>query len=162
MINFRTFESLGAKGPDTDPVYIREPQGKLRRTVAVKVWDKIGVGTSNIDERGVFCTDYIKTGECFEEAPLIILSGDDVKGTPLMDYVFKTGDEYAVAFGSASLYNHRNQPMAEWKINREKKTICFYALRDIEPGEEIFISYGKKYWRSRDISAETSPTLKQK
>ena len=161
MIDFRTFESLGPKGPDTEPVYIREPQGKLRRTAAVKVWDKIGVGTSNVDDRGVFCTDYIKTGECFEEAPLLIVTGEEVKGTSLMDYVFKFDEEkYAVAFGSASLYNHRNQPMAEWKIDRERKKICFYALRDIEPGEEIYISYGKKYWRSRNISAETSPTIK--
>jgi len=161
MINFRTFESLS--DPVSEPSYIREPQGKLRRTAAVKVWDKIGVGTSNVDERGVFCTDYIKTGECFEVAHLLIVPGSEVKGTTLMDYVFKINDdEYAVAFGSASMYNHRNQPSAEWKINREKKTISFFALRDIQPGEEIYISYGKKYWRSRDISAETSPTLNQK
>lgn len=160
-MNFKTFESLG-KIPD-DPVYLREPQGKLHRTASVKVWDKIGVGYSSIDSRGVFCVDYIKSGECFEETPIIILSADEVKETVLMDYAFKIGaSEYAIALGSGSLYNHRNQPMAKWKIDEARKVICFTALRDIEPGEEIFISYGKSYWKSRDISAKISPVSKNK
>jgi hypothetical protein len=162
MIDFRTFESLGdpKKDPVNSPVYMSEPQGKLRRTAAVKVWDKIGVGKSGIDTRGVYCVDYIKNGECFEEAPILIVPRDTVAGTPIMDYAFKIDDnEYAIAFGNASMYNHRNQPMAEWKIKPSDKKICFYALRDIEPGEEIFISYGKPYWNSRDISAKTSPVL---
>jgi uncharacterized protein len=160
-MNFKAFESLG-KIP-ADPVYIREPQGKLRRTASVKVWDKIGVGYSKIDERGVFCVDYIKSGECFEEAPVVILPAGEVKETALMDYTFKlNATEYALALGYGSLYNHRNQPMAEWKIDETRKTISFFALRDIEPGEEIFISYGKSYWKSRDISAKISPDSKNK
>lgn len=159
-MDFKAFESLGK--PPMDPVYIREPQGKLRRTASVKVWDKIGVGYSKIDERGVFCVDYIKSGECFEEAPVIILSPNEVKETSLMDYVFKlNSSEYALALGYGSIYNHRNQPMADWKIDETRKTISFFALRDVEPGEEIFISYGKSYWKSRDISAKISPDSKK-
>lgn len=160
-MDFKTFESLGPKGNPAQPDYIREPQGKLRRTASVKVWDKVGVGYSNIDERGVFCTDYIKNGEVFEVAPIIVVPADSIKGGTLMDYAFKisTG-EYAIALGNASLYNHRNQPAAEWKVDPVKKTISFIALRDIEPGEEIFISYGKDYWKSRDISAKVSPVSK--
>jgi hypothetical protein len=161
MIDFRTFEALGTPSKDepvNNPVYLREPSGKLRRTASVKVWDKVGVGLSGLKERGVFCTDYIKRGECFEIAPIITVQKDEVSGTSIMDYVFKISDStYAIAFGNASMYNHRNQPMAEWKLDPEKETISFYALRDIEPGEEIFVSYGKTYWKSRDISAETSP-----
>jgi len=160
----KTFESLGGdtkKEPVNSVVYISEPQGKLRRSASVKVWDKIGVGKSSVDAAGVFCVDYIKNGECFEVAPLLVIPKDQITGTVVMDYVFKLDDSlYAIAFGNASLYNHRNQPMADWKINTEKKTISFYALRDIEPGEEIFISYGKSYWKSRDISMETSPVQK--
>lgn len=164
MIDFRTFESLGndpKKEPVNSAIYIREPQGKLRRSAAVKVWDKIGVGKSSVDAYGVFCVDYIKNGECFEIAPLLVVPKDQISGTVVMDYVFKIDDTlYAIAFGNASLYNHRNQPMADWKIDAEKKTIAFHALRDIEPGEEIFISYGKSYWKSRDINMETSPVKK--
>ena len=163
MIDFKTFESVNdpLQNPVADPVYIREPQGKLRRTASVKVWDKVGVGFSSIDKRGVFCTDYIKKGEIFEVAPYIEVPASEVKETVLIDYVFKIGvDDYAVAFGNASLYNHRNQPSAEWRVDLEKRVINFIALHDIEPGEEIFISYGKTYWRSRDTSAKVSPSLK--
>lgn len=161
MIDFKAFESLGSSQPtDTNPVYIREPQGKLRRTASVKVWNKIGVGRSSIDSSGVFCVDYIQKGEVFEVAPVLVVPADEVKKTSLMDYVFKIDeDTYAVAFGNASLYNHRNQPMAEWKLNPEEKTITFTALRDIEPGEEIFITYGKKYWATRDVAMKTSPNI---
>jgi hypothetical protein len=163
MIDFKTFESLGnpKNEPVNNPVYIHEPQGKLRRSAAVKVWDKIGVGNAGSGERGVFCTDYIKNGECFEIAPILVVPKDQVSGTVIMDYVFKIDDTmYAIAFGNASMYNHRNQPMADWKIDPETKTIKFFASRDIEPGEEIFISYGKTYWKSRDVSMETSPVKK--
>jgi len=162
-MNFKMFEAINdpQKDPVNAPVYLNDSQGKLRRTASVKVWDKIGIGFSTIDSRGVFCVDYIKEREIFEIAPIIILSKDQIKGTELMDYAFKVSStEYAIAFGSASIYNHRNQPMATWKINTEKKTITFTALRDIEPGEEIFISYGKPYWNSREVSAKISPVTK--
>ena len=164
MIDFKTFEGQDpTKDAVAKPEYIREPQGKLRRTASVKVWDKIGVGISSVDKRGVFCTDYIQKNECFEICPIIIVPAEEVVETSIMDYVFKVNNnEYAIAFGNASIYNHRNQPMAEWKIDQEKKIISFIALRDIEPGEEIFVSYGKPYWNSRDVSAKTSPNINLK
>lgn len=161
MIDFTTFESLGSKtDTSTDPVYIREPQGRLRRTASVKVWDKIGVGKSSVDQKGVFCVDYIKKDEIFEIAHILIIPAETAKGSILIDYVFKINDDtYAIGFGNASIYNHRNQPMAEWKINQEAQTITYKAIRDIEPGEEVFVSYGKSYWNSRDVSAKSSPDM---
>lgn len=161
MINFATFESLGAKtGPSTDPIYIHEPQGKLRRTAAVKVWNKIGVGKSDVHDKGVFCVDYIKKDEIFEVAPILIIPSEIPKGNTLIDYVFKIDDDTcAIAFGYASIYNHRNMPMCSYKISEEAATITFTALRDIIPGEEIFSSYGKNYWNTRDISAKSSPDM---
>jgi SET domain-containing protein len=157
MIDFRTFESMGKP---VEPEYLREPQGMMKRSAAVKVWDKIGVGNSKISGKGVFCVDYIKEGEIFEIAPLLMVPIDEVRNTTLMDYVFKINDEtYAVAFGNVSLYNHRNQPSAKWKIDEEKQQIILSAVRDIEPGEEVFISYGKRYWQTRDVSAKTSPNI---
>lgn len=163
--NFKAFESLGAdkKISSSDPIYIHEPQGKLRRSAAVKVWDKVGVGKSTISERGMFCVDYIKRDEVFEIAPIIVVPAELVKANILIDYAFKINEnEYAIAFGYASLYNHRNQPNAEWKIEPLKGVIQFTAMRDIQPGEEIFISYGKTYWNTRDVSARTSPVSNTK
>lgn len=162
MIDFRTFESLGSsdKNPVNKPEYLREPQGKLRRSAAVKVYDKIGVGNSSIADKGVFAVDHIEEGEVVEVAPLLLVKKSDVQNTPVMDYVFKiTDDQYAIAFGYASMYNHRNQPSVTWKIDEDKKEIKFTAIRDIASGEEIFISYGKAYWQTRDISAKVSPNV---
>ena len=161
-MNFKTFESLGPKGVPTDPVYIREPQGKLRRSADVKVWSKVGVGKSDVADRGVFAVDVIEKGETFEVAPVLIVDAEHVKESPFIDYAFKIDDgKYAIAFGNVSLYNHRNQPSATWKLDPLKGTIALTALRDIQPGEEIFISYGKAYWKTRDVSMETSPTQEQ-
>ena len=161
--NFKTFESLGSsdKNVVNDPVYIHEPQGKLRRSAAVKIWDKVGVGKSTVSDRGMFCVDYIKKDEVFEIAPILIVPAELVKANILIDYAFKISEsEYAIAFGYASMYNHRNQPNAEWRLDIEKEVITFTAIRDIEPGEEVFVSYGKAYWNTRDVSARTSPVQK--
>lgn len=172
MIDFRTFESSINELDKEDvkkflqqekPSPIMEPQGLLNRTASVKIYDKIAIGYTSTVERGVFAVNYISKGECFEVAPIIVVPSNEVIGTALIDYAFKINDsQYAIAFGCASLYNHQNQPMAEWKLDPERKTISFFALRDISPSEEIYISYGKSYWNSRDISAKVSPKLNKK
>ena len=51
-MDFKTFEGQDPiKDPVSKPEYLREPQGKLRRTASVKVWDKIGVGVSSVDKK---------------------------------------------------------------------------------------------------------------
>lgn len=142
-----------------DPVYIRDPQGKLRRSADVKVWSKVGVGKSDVADRGVFAVDVIESGETIEVAPFLEVPAEYVKNTPLIDYAFKIDEgKYALAFGNVSLYNHRNQPSATWKLDLLKGTVAIIALRAIQPGEEIFISYGKAYWKTRNVSMEKSPT----
>lgn len=159
MIDFRTFEAQGLGVPATSE-YLTEPQGALRRSAAVKVWDKIGVGNSKIAGKGVFCVEPIKSDECFEVASILLLPYSEVQKTTMMDYVFKVEESlYAIAFGNVSLYNHRNQPTARWSIDVDTQTITLKANRDILPGEEIFISYGKKYWQTREISAKKSPSI---
>ena len=159
--NFTTFESLaGIKQPASDLSYYAEPQGLLRRTASVKVWDKIGIGRSSIDGWGVFAVDHINKGEIFEIAPLLMVAKSSAKNTELINYVFKMdNDQYALALGYASLYNHRNQPMANWKLDAETSTIAFTASRNILPGEEIFVSYGKDYWKSRGESPTADAKL---
>ena len=162
--DFTTFESLaGIKHPASDLSYYAEPQGLLRRTASVKVWSKIGIGRSSIDGWGVFAVDHIEKGEVFEVAPLLFIPKSTAKDTELIDYVFKIDDtQYALALGYASLYNHRNQPMANWKLDAETATITFTASRGILPGEEIFVSYGKDYWKSRGESPTADAKLTTK
>lgn len=42
--------------------------------------------------------------------------------------------------------NHSDEPNAFLVVSSRWKTARFEALRDIEPGEEIFFDYGEDYW----------------
>lgn len=148
---FKTFESKS-----DELKYYADAQGLLRRTAAVKTWNKIGIGKSDVSSWGVFAVDYIEKGEIIEIAPLLIVEKATAKSESLIDYVFKLeNDRYALGLGFASLYNHRNQPIAAWNINEQNNTITFTAIRDIMPSEEIFVSYGKNYWKSRGITPKS-------
>jgi SET domain-containing protein len=146
MINFKIFEAnLAAEGP----AMMQEPQGLLRKSAAVKRWENIGVGKSG-DSVGVFALDDIKDNDTIEECHVILVPIDEVKGTVLMDYMFKiNGTLYALAMGNGSIYNHRNQPNARWEYDEKKQLVRFVSVRPIKSGEEIYISYGKDYFSSR-------------
>jgi SET domain-containing protein len=148
----RQFEPTD-KAPVNRVEYIADPAESLRSIGRVRRFDKVGYGKSKVSNRGVYATDDIAKGEVIEEAPFIKMDVTAVKGTPLMDYVMKVDDNsYAFPLGYGGIYNHRNQPMADWRIDPIEEIIRFVAVRDIKKGEEIFISYGTNYWSSRNIN----------
>jgi hypothetical protein len=55
-----------------------------------------------------------------------------------------------IAFGYCSMYNHMDDPNAEWTI-LNKNQIQIVALKQIQKGEEIFISYGPDYFKDRGM-----------
>ncbi len=64
-------------------------------------------------------------------------------------------EEQVLAMGCGGIYNHSNNPNAYWYSNNEKRTFCFFALRDIEIGEEIFTFYGDdSYWSDGRTNTE--------
>ena len=157
MIDFKTFESI--KESEESEVKVHHG-GLLRKSPVVKNWDKIGVGKSQVEGLGVWAIEPFVDNEIVEEAPAIILSKNDIAGNKMIDYAFKVDDSvYAIALGSGCLYNHRNQPNVRWHYNPDKQTIVFRATRAIEPGEELFISYGKDYFKTRDISMKGDVNL---
>lgn len=98
---------------------------------------------------GCFASDRIIKGEIFEECHLIKVD------CGFLDYSFNW-PRYEPKFqvlplGYGCIYNHSNQPNANWDPHPNIDMIfCFYALRDIEKGEEIFTYYGdSKYWEVR-------------
>lgn len=49
----------------------------------------------------------------------------------------------AVIFGLGSMFNHSTQHQnVGWKRDLDRQLIVYCALRDIEEGEELCISYG--------------------
>lgn len=114
--------------------------------------------------RGVFCKQFIAKGEIIETAPLIVLPAADhptATSSQLCDYFFNFNKEehtLALVLGFGSLYNHATRNNAVYTLDRENKTMEYYALEDIPPGTEICINYsgeyGKEYkewFEARDI-----------
>jgi SET domain-containing protein len=97
--------------------------------------------------RGVFATQRIPAGRLIEEAPVIAVPNREIAyldNITLQDYYFLWGPDQqdaAVALGACSLCNHSFDPNCQYIRRPEVETICFVALRDIEPGEEVTINY---------------------
>lgn len=49
--------------------------------------------------------------------------------------------------GYGSIYNHSNHNNAEWVWHDD--TLIISAIKHINKGDEIFVSYGDKYWNAR-------------
>jgi SET domain-containing protein len=113
---------------------------------------KIVIKKSSIHGYGVFASQNIKMGEVIEETPLLLMMGRGEVSSCMIDYRFNypKSIEYtnqAVAWGYGSLYNHSNQANADWRDNFDNQTFEFYATKDINEGEEIFLYYGGvDYW----------------
>lgn len=108
--------------------------------------------------RSVFTSETIVEDRIFLCENLIILSPKDTRlarTTHLNDYLFDFPGENihrctrsAIALGLASLINHSDTPNAAWETDAISQTIYFYALRQIEIGEEITHNY---HWPKRRL-----------
>ena len=117
---------------------------------------KILVKKSGVQGRGVFANQDIRRGRLIEVSPVLILSNTDTKRigkTTLANYHYEWGDNtFALAMGVGSLFNHSYSANAQYYMDYKKKSIKFYAVRDIKRGDEIFINYNgdhnstKKVW----------------
>jgi SET domain-containing protein len=97
--------------------------------------------------RGVFCKRLIRKDDCFEISPLLVLPAEDhdiVYTSLLTNYFFTFNKEektMALSLGFGSLYNHARDPNAAYFLDKENKTMTYYALDDIPPNTEICINY---------------------
>jgi hypothetical protein len=100
--------------------------------------------------RGVFTNKDFEIGEIIELAPYIEDETDNFKGI-IRDYIFsKNGklERSVVAFGFGSMYNHSDSPNARWEVtNQNVKIQC---IKPIKKDEEVFITYGNEYWKTRN------------
>lgn len=111
--------------------------------------NKICVKKSTIHGYGVFAEKDIRKGEKIEECYFIL---SDCEDDILIDFIFDAGGRSALILGYGSLYNHSENPNAEYSINRRTKITTFKASRTIKKGEEIFICYGDEWFSSRDLN----------
>ena len=103
--------------------------------------------------RGVYANKNYKQGEIVETCPMIEV---DINTTPddhiLQDYIFDhitDENKRVLVFGYGSMYNHSDDYNVDYDQTQEN-TMVYTANRDIQKGEELYISYGDDYWNSRN------------
>ena len=115
---------------------------------------RLVIGKSHLKgaEYGVFSSLFIPANTLIEVARTLKLKNEHVfiTGNILTDYVFKLDDAHClIAFGFGSLYNHNEDPSVNYKVTDGK--IYYKTLKDIFPGDELYVSYGKDWWNKRNI-----------
>jgi len=93
---------------------------------------------------GVFAARAYRRGQIVEYCPVLLVPERGmraIEATGLREYLYEWGDDYALALGLGSLYNHSSRPAAEVEARIDEHLLVVRALRGIAPGEEITISY---------------------
>lgn len=109
--------------------------------------NKIYVDESSVHGRGVFASEFIKSGEILEECHFIPVDKNISYPQILHEHFFswpKGGEDLVICLGFGSIFNHSDNDFnADWETDTTKKKLIFFSLRDIIPGEEIFTNYQK-------------------
>ena len=113
--------------------------------------NKLLVKKSSLHGYGVFAEKTLKKGEIIEECYMIITRGGD-KG--LEDFYFDAKGKYAIFTGFGIIYNHSDDPNADYHINTKKRLVTIKAARTIRKGEEICLSYGEDWFSSRGLKVK--------
>lgn len=112
--------------------------------------NKVYVSKSKTHGFGVFADKKIRKGELIEECYFILSKGGD---RVLEDFYFDARESknkrYAMFTGYGSIYNHSQDPNADYFLNITKRVARIKAERDIKKGEEILISYGDHWFKDR-------------
>jgi SET domain-containing protein len=109
------------------------------------------VKKSPIHGYGVFAQKNIKKGELVEDCCCLVFDG---KGEVLIDYAFAIGRKAMVLTGFGCLYNHADDYNVGHELDEKNLIVRFKARRAIKKGEELFIDYGKGWFKSRDSKAK--------
>lgn len=116
--------------------------------------NKLVVKKSNLHGYGVFSKKTIKKGELIEECYIIISKGGD---RVLEDFYFDAKGKYAIFTGFGIIYNHSDDPNADYTINIKKRLATIKAKKTIPKGKEIFVTYGDDWFSSRGLKSKESP-----
>ncbi|MEO0453159.1 MAG: SET domain-containing protein-lysine N-methyltransferase [Verrucomicrobiota bacterium] len=111
---------------------------------------------------GVFASEFIPTDTLIEECHYIRYRRDECQSMKLNDYVYEMPETQetpeedklcnALVLGFGSIYNHSSENNAMYLFDSEKNVFIYQSTRDIQPDEQIFISYGEKWWETRNHS----------
>lgn len=109
----------------------------------------IEVKPSGIHGFGVFATTDIPANTLLEECHVLRVP---YESRLLRNYLFMLNDDTCVLpLGCGAIYNHADSPNASYDIDANLGVMRFKCVRPLVKGEEVFISYGKKWFSSRHV-----------
>src|SRR5689334_18895955 len=97
--------------------------------------------------RGFYASREIEKNEVITVCELLVLSPEDtvkVNDTDLKYYTFVYNDKQdCLVLGDGEIFNHDDNPNVGYKLDYDdgRLKMYFYALKNIDPGEQLFIDY---------------------
>jgi SET domain-containing protein len=96
----------------------------------------------NSKGRGVYASKDIRKGETIAVCELLLINKSELPSS-LESYVYEySSKKVALALGVGSLFNHSDEPNAEFFFNEGKIHLIIKAIKKIPPNQEITINYG--------------------
>lgn len=134
----------------------------------------ITVKNSEVHGRGVFATKDVADSELIEVAPLVRLEWKlkYIHDRVIRDYCWMNtkcdcqdcrmnGPALYLAMGYGSIYNHHDSPNTKIELDYDNFLLKVYASKDIKNGQEIFVSYGERYFKSPKRSEKQNKETKK-
>jgi len=107
--------------------------------------------------RGVFTKQSIPANTIIEISPVIVMNAEERKlldQTLLHDYIFEWGpgsDQCCMALGYVAVYNHSYKSNCEYEMDFEAAVIKIKTVRNVQPGEELFINYNGDWNNAKPV-----------
>lgn len=142
------------------------------KTVELPTPKKIRLGYSDVHFRGVFATEDIEEGELIERCPIAVMGWrtNYQKDPVVWAYMYTSscpcdeckrhGAHFVMVMGWGQIYNHQDDNNASMNINLKVNVADVVAKKKILKGEEIFVSYGSKYFNGRNKVTLPAPSMK--
>jgi len=152
-MNFVPISEFSLKGGNIYNIF--EGGSEERDDILTSVNNGVQPGKSKLSGAGsgVFATRDFKVNDVIEIVPVLAIPIRHTTENILKDYVFMfDGENYGMALGYGSMYNHQNSPNVVYSYSKDKKFMKYTASKDIKKGDELFVSYGLGWWLHRNIT----------
>lgn len=123
---------------------------------------KLAIKHSKVGGVGVFATDDIQEQELIEKCVVVPLENRSKYHTDgaIWSYCFtkplcecneckRHGFMFLMVLGHGMIYNHQDDHSADMLFDYKNMIVDIVANRKINKGDEIFVSYGNKYFTAR-------------
>jgi SET domain-containing protein len=101
--------------------------------------------------KGIFAKEFIEKGTTIDIAHVLLLPEKDyflIENTMLGNYLFNWEDpqgnsdyKTVILMSFCEFVNHSYNPNCTYEKNYQEKYIKFYAIKDIQAGEELTVNY---------------------